>query len=112
MRGALADYSTSLKSLEQSVKDSAAAFGSAPMSPFLGNHDVPRFLTEAAVMLDGDPSAQAWNDPPAAPADDAGYQKLMLALDLRRSPSRGCRSSITATSTACRARPIPTTGAS
>ncbi|HEY7956527.1 MAG TPA: alpha-amylase family glycosyl hydrolase [Polyangia bacterium] len=79
VRAALADYSTPLGSLEQSVKDSAAAYGSAPMSPFLGNQDVPRFLTEAAVMLDGDPSAQAWNDPPAAPTDDAGYQKLMLA---------------------------------
>ncbi len=76
----LAAYSASLRTLESSTAASDATFGSAPMSPFLGNHDVPRFLTTAAGMLSSDPSGQAWSDPPGPPPDDSAYQKLQLAL--------------------------------
>lgn len=79
--GALAQYSSTMRSLEAAANATDATFGAAPMSPFFGNHDVPRFLTQAAIMLDGDGKAQAWWDPPvAAPSDPAGYIKLRLAL--------------------------------
>ncbi len=38
----------SFTSLEESVQIGRAAYGDALMSPFLGNHDIPRFATEAA----------------------------------------------------------------
>jgi glycosidase len=43
----------SFQALEAKVAQGQAAYGSAPMSPFLGNHDVPRFATEAAGNDDG-----------------------------------------------------------
>jgi neopullulanase len=79
VRDALGSYSVSLRNLEGAANDSDAAFGSAPMSQFLGNHDVPRFVTIAAGMLASDPQAQAWQSPPGAPPDDSAYQKLQLA---------------------------------
>jgi glycosidase len=80
VRDAIGAGSVSLRSLAQAVKDSDAAFGTAPMSPFLGNHDVPRFVSIAANMIDGDGKEQAWTSPPAAPTDTVPYQKLRLAL--------------------------------
>ena len=59
---------------------SDATFGDAPMSPFLGNHDVARFLTTAAGMLTGDPQGEAWSAPPAAPSTEDAYFKQRLAL--------------------------------
>tara|TARA_Y100001968_G_C19434332_1_gene758804 strand:- start:260 stop:2569 length:2310 start_codon:yes stop_codon:yes gene_type:complete len=38
----------SMAALEQAMQTSWSAFEGAIMSPFLGNHDVPRFVTEAA----------------------------------------------------------------
>jgi neopullulanase len=69
----------SLRNLEAAAVASDQAFGSAPMSPFAGNHDVPRFVTQAAGMVAGDGKDQAWNAPPGAPPADA-YKKLQLAL--------------------------------
>jgi glycosidase len=69
----------SLRNLEAAAVASDQAFGSAPMSPFVGNHDVPRFVTQAAGMVVGDGKDQAWNSPPGTPPPDA-YQKLRLAL--------------------------------
>ena len=80
VRDALASYSQTLRALETAVTDSKAAFGGAPMSPFLGNHDVPRFLSQAAGMLTSDPQGEAWSAPPAAPPDESAYWKLRLAL--------------------------------
>ena len=80
VRSALASYSSSLRTLEQATKDSDAAFGSAPMAPFLGNHDVARFLSEASGQLTNDPQGEAWSAPPPAPATDDAYAKLRLAL--------------------------------
>jgi glycosidase len=80
LRPALAEYSASMRVLEQATKDSDAAFGDAPMSPFLGNHDVTRFLSDAAGMLTSDPQGEAWSAPPGTPPDDSAYQKLQLAM--------------------------------
>lgn len=53
---------------------SRAAFGDAPMSTFLGNHDVLRFVTDATT---------GWQDPCGAPAtppaDPWPYERLRLA---------------------------------
>ena len=76
----LATYSNSLRDLESATAASDAAFGDAPMSPFLGNHDVARFLSTAAGMLTGDPQGEAWSAPPAAPATEDAYFKQRLAL--------------------------------
>jgi len=80
LRDSLGTYSANLRALESATAASDQVFGSAPMSTFLGNHDVPRFLTTAAIMLWTDPLAQAWQMPPAEPTDEAGYFKLRNAL--------------------------------
>ncbi|HEY2749301.1 MAG TPA: alpha-amylase family glycosyl hydrolase, partial [Polyangia bacterium] len=76
----LATYSASLRTLEASTAASDATFGDAPMSPFIGNHDVARFLSTAAGMLTSDPQGEAWSGPPAAPATEDAYFKQRLAL--------------------------------
>lgn len=43
----------SFGALEGAVATGADAYGSATMAPFLGNHDIPRFATEAAGNDDG-----------------------------------------------------------
>jgi glycosidase len=83
--GALATITSSgsLKSLESATADSDTAFGNALMSPFLGNHDVSRFLSMAAGQLTSDPQGQSWITPPAPPLMDPqinAYYMLRLAL--------------------------------
>ncbi len=78
--GAFAAESESLVDLDQAVLASEAAYSGAPMAPFLGNHDLPRFLSTAAGMISQDPKAQAWEAPPPAPESELPYQKLRLAL--------------------------------
>ena len=75
-----ATYSSSLRELEGAATQSDAVFGAAPMSPFIGNHDVSRFLSMAAGMLTSDPQGQAWSGPPAAPTVEDAYFKQRLAL--------------------------------
>ncbi len=55
-------------------------YGTAPMSPFMGNQDVPRFLSTAANMLDTDPKAQAWSDPRACRDGCAYAQRAGLTF--------------------------------
>lgn len=50
----------------------------AVMSPFVGNHDLSRFLSEAA----GDDLSDPWDHPPAQPSDRAPFQKLLQAQAL------------------------------
>ena len=45
------------------------------MAPFVGNHDVSRFLSEA----NGDRTDQPWTAPPAQPTAPAPYERLVLA---------------------------------
>jgi len=50
------------------------------MSPFLGNHDVARFLSEAAGQLVGDPRELGFNNPPPPPDRDEPYERMALAF--------------------------------
>ncbi len=63
--------------LEAVIGDSEAAWegSGAIMAPFVGNHDVSRFLSEAA----GDRTDDPWGSPPPQPADPTAYDKLVLA---------------------------------
>ncbi|MBX5482179.1 MAG: glycosyl hydrolase [Myxococcaceae bacterium] len=51
-------------------------------SPFIGNHDVPRFISIAANQIDGDAGAQAWsaNRPPGSVTDDGAFARARDAL--------------------------------
>jgi glycosidase len=72
--------------LDQVVRESERAWeeagggdrGRALMSPFIGNHDVPRFISEAA----GDDVDHPIESPPSAPDRDEPYQRLILAQAL------------------------------
>ena len=58
----------------------------AIMSNFLGNHDVPRFLSHAAGQIPSsnpnDPAVKwlAWNDPPGLPASEDPFRRLTMAF--------------------------------
>lgn len=80
LRGFAAWGSLDAAGLERALADSAAAWAGAgaTMSPFVGNHDVSRFLSEAA----GHRTDAPWTDPPAQPEDDAPYAALVLAQAL------------------------------
>lgn len=43
----------SMRTLEDTIKAGRAAWGDAPMSPFAGNHDIPRLATEIAGNSQG-----------------------------------------------------------
>ncbi len=55
----------SFRALAQAVSDGGSAYGGALMSPFLGNHDVPRFATDVSGVS-GDPWSGAISDPMAS----------------------------------------------
>ncbi len=76
LRDALAWESTTMVDLEAHLDESERAWAGpgALMAPFAGNHDVTRFLSEAAGDV-----GQAWDDPPPAPDDDEPYRRLVLA---------------------------------
>ena len=76
LRETLAHGNGSLVDLTNSIGESQHAWSGpdALMAPFVGNHDVTRFLSEAA----GD-TGHAWEDPPPPPADDEPYRRLVLA---------------------------------
>lgn len=66
------------------LTQSAGYYGSkAVMSRFLGNHDVPRFISHAAGQIGdvwGNNSKQlGWDNPPGTPGSIEPYQRLMLA---------------------------------
>ena len=78
IRGAFAQNGGTMSDLDNAVTQSEQAYHGAIMSPFLGNHDVERFLSLAAGQLTG--GDQAWTDPPAAPDADGPYDQLFLAF--------------------------------
>jgi hypothetical protein len=49
------------------------------MSPFLGNHDVTRFMSEAAGQIVGDSRELGFNAPPPPPDRDEPYERMALA---------------------------------
>jgi len=66
--------------LEGAVQAGERAYGDAPMSPFLGNHDIERFISEAGGQLVGDTRALAYDNPPPPPDRDEPYERLALAF--------------------------------
>jgi glycosidase len=78
--GAFAHESASMVDLEAAVAASAAAYPGRWMSPFLGNHDVERFMSRAAGDLRGDPGEQGFADPPGRPQADPPFERAKLAF--------------------------------
>lgn len=63
--------------LDTAVRGLERCYGSYPiMSPFLGNHDVARFISVA----NGDDISNPWNNPPPPPATSEPYHRLKLAF--------------------------------
>lgn len=80
IRGAFAHNNGSMGDLEAAVQRSERAYGEFPMSPFLGNHDVERFMSEAAGQLSGDTRELGYNNPPPPPNADEPYERMALAF--------------------------------
>jgi glycosidase len=78
IRGAFAQNGGTMSDLDNAVVQSEQTYHGAIMSPFLGNHDVERFLSLAAGQLTG--GDQPWTNPPMAPDVDAPYDQLFLAF--------------------------------
>jgi len=78
---AFAQNAGSMGDLDGSVREGERIYQGALMSPFVGNHDVARFLSRATPGgLTSNPQEQAWNAPPQAPDADEPYQRLFLAI--------------------------------
>jgi glycosidase len=69
----------SLKGVDDAVKANEAFYAPGVLNaPFLGNHDVARFITTAAGQLDADPAAQAWNNrPPDQVTSDLAFTRAV-----------------------------------
>ncbi len=85
--GAFARDQTGLCAVADTFEASLHAYGpGAIMSNFLGNHDVPRFLSHAAGQIpsdnpnDGAVKWLGWNDPPGPPQSDDPYRRLVMAF--------------------------------
>jgi glycosidase len=73
----------SLTQLDAAVTLSETTYpATARMSPFLGNHDVPRFLSLAAGQVEPDALAQAWSPtaPPEVVNDPAAFARAAQAF--------------------------------
>lgn len=76
---AFARESNPLTSMESVLAQEPAFYGpGAIMSPFIGNHDLARFMSRAAGQDTS--SDAAWNNPPQRPTDDLPWQRQRLAL--------------------------------
>ncbi len=66
--------------LEAAVTASEEAWegSGAIMAPFVGNHDMTRFLSEAA----GQDTSQPWSSPPEIPSEEEPFRKLVMAQAL------------------------------
>ncbi len=61
-------------------KSDAALLPTGLFSPFLGNHDLPRFASLAAGQVGADPQAQAWGSPLPQSEDDAVFARIRQAF--------------------------------
>ncbi|MCA9519891.1 MAG: hypothetical protein KC609_02920 [Myxococcales bacterium] len=77
LRGALANRQLTMRALHQAVLDAEDAYrySTAVMAPFVGNHDVPRFISEA----NGDRLDDPFGAPAPPVAEPRPYRSLMLA---------------------------------
>jgi glycosidase len=80
IRGIFAQNGGTMADLDNAVRAGESTYQNATMSPFLGNHDVERFLSQAAGDLMGNTMDQAWNNPPPSPDRDEPYERLFLAF--------------------------------
>jgi glycosidase len=80
LRSAFLGWGVDLEQLEASFEASQSVYGSAPMSTFLGNHDVERFVTQSAEGSHGkcDSDGNFWN-PAQPPTTAEPYARLRLA---------------------------------
>lgn len=78
LRGFFAGAGDDAAALEAALSRSEGAWAGsgAVMSPFLGNHDVARFISVAA----GDDTAAPWSVQPAQPTSDAPYAQMAAAF--------------------------------
>jgi len=67
-----------LRDVLASERAGFSAVEASLVGTMIGNHDVPRFVSEAAGEAGGDP----WDDPPLAPTDAEVYERTGLALGL------------------------------
>ncbi len=72
----------SLKGVDAAVAENEAFYPTGTLnSPFLGNHDVVRFISTAAGQIDADPGAQAWtNRPPDRVTSDLAFTRAKWAF--------------------------------
>lgn len=72
----------SLKAVDGAVAANEAFYPAGTLnSPFLGNHDVVRFISTAAGQIDADPGFQAWNNrPPDQVTTDLPFTRLKQAF--------------------------------
>ncbi|MBS1150797.1 MAG: glycosyl hydrolase, partial [Myxococcaceae bacterium] len=72
----------SLKGVDAAIAQNEAFYAPGTLnSPFLGNHDVARFISAAAGQLDADPGAQAWNNrPPDQVTSDLAFSRAKWAF--------------------------------
>jgi glycosidase len=88
IRLGFATHEKGLDAMDGDVRAARATYGAGAslMSPFIGNHDIARFISHAAGMIAcgvwdvTSNIAQGWRRPPGQPADLAPYEKLRLAL--------------------------------
>jgi len=80
LRDAVAWRSGPLTQVVEAWERAQATWGDSAsvMGLFAGNHDVTRFLSEAAGQLPADP----WVNPPAQPSEEEPYLRLALAYAL------------------------------
>lgn len=83
--GVIGRNEDSFSDLEEVVRQTADFYGPrAIMSNFLGNHDVPRFISHAngdiADRFGGGSKEQGWTNPPGSPSASKPYEKLKLAF--------------------------------
>lgn len=78
LRAALASDQLGLDALETEIAKSRAAYAGsgAVMATLLGNHDTPRFLSEATGSAGNDP----WQQPPTQPAEAQPYRRQLMGL--------------------------------
>jgi glycosidase len=80
LRAFVAWGSSDATDLEAVIAESEALWegSGAVMSPFVGNHDMSRFLSEAA----GHDTTRPWDSAPPQPTDDRAFDKLLMAQAL------------------------------
>lgn len=73
----------SLVPVDEAVRASEAYYSAETLnSPFLGNHDVARFISIAANQIENDAAGQAWgnNKPPPSIDSDEPFQRMKWAF--------------------------------